>query len=347
MTVFTLMTALPPTKGHIEMVKFASNVARFNSSTVKVIVHTQSGEPYIYERFNSLHEASLLMENVTVLPFHQDTDENPDSPGFREYWRGVMLDFGFSGGDILVTSESYGNWLAEICGGVHMPFDPERSLFDCKATRIREENGLIKYFDHILPEFQHRLKSTITVFGTESVGKTTFSKELAVMAGGHWLYEYARPYLETVGNDITVDAMKNIWIGQKAAQESANQWKDKPFVIQDTDLFSTVGYWGLPHWRETLGEVPRELINDAITLKSDLYIILSSNIPFEEDALRYGGDARESDDQYWIDLCERYELDYVVIEESDPILRIGKGLLLTRGGLQSMQDSITYDRGGC
>lgn len=126
----------------------------------------------------------------------------------------------------------------------------------------------------------------------------------------------------------------------------ANEWRDRPFVIQDTDLFSTVGYWNLPHWADSLGEVPPGLIDDAKLWRSDLYIVLRSNIEFEADPLRYGGNVRESDDQYWIDLCVKYDLNYVVIDETDPIKRIGEGLMLMKNMLKESQDRLTYDRGG-
>ena len=65
---------------------------------------------------------------------------------------------------------------------------------------------------------------------------------------------------------------------------------------------------------------PKGLVTDATILKSDLYLITQSNIPFEQDPLRYGGDRRESKDEYWIGLCEGYDLNYRVVK---PITVIG------------------------
>ena len=67
--------------------------------------------------------------------------------------------------------------------------------------------------------------------------------------------------------------MTAIWYGQRALQEHASVISPSPYVIQDTDLFSTVGYWQFPHWQSRLGACPQRLIDDAIRLKSDLYII--------------------------------------------------------------------------
>jgi nicotinamide riboside kinase len=111
--------------------------------------------------------------------------------------------------------------------------------------------------------------------------------------------------------------MHDIWHGQYAVELNAYQHAtDKRFIIRDTDLFSTIGYWEQPHWESELGEVPDGLISQARTNKADLYIITSSNIPFEADPLRYGGDHRESPDEYWISVAEKYGLNYVVLTDT-------------------------------
>lgn len=158
----------------------------------------------------------------------------------------------------------------------------------------------------------------VTLFGAESTGKTTLSKALAERLGGEWREEFARGYLETTGLDVTRASMRAIWQGQKALQQTPGA----ELIIQDTDLFSTVGYWRLPHVEQRIGTCPDQLIRDAARLKSDLYVIARSNIPFAPDVLRYGGDKRESLDSYWINLCESYELPYTVLNASNSNARI-------------------------
>ncbi|MEO5948812.1 MAG: ATP-binding protein [Candidatus Saccharimonas sp.] len=156
---------------------------------------------------------------------------------------------------------------------------------------------------------------TITIFGAESTGKTTLSRELARLLDGEWVYEFARPYLETTHQDVTPESMQAIWLGQAGLQRNARK-SPRIYVVQDTDLFSTVGYWKLPHIQPVIGHCPQALINDAHSLRSDLYLIVQSNIPFESDVLRYGGNTRESTDEYWGDLCAQYSLPYVVLDAS-------------------------------
>jgi hypothetical protein len=49
---------------------------------------------------------------------------------------------------------------------------------------------------------------------------------------------------------------------------------------------------------------------------------MGANIPFEPDQLRYGGDKRETDDAFWIDLLNEFECNYRTITDSAYPLRL-------------------------
>lgn len=307
---FVLMTAMPPTKGHLALIDYAVAVADY----VTVIVNTQPEEPLWAERVQAIREYSVGTPNLTIEHIHQTLPQEPeDDPGFWDMWAGFLWSRGFQAGDYVVASEKYGVKLSQAVAGTFMPYDMDRRISRTKATWVRLSP--LSYFEDIAPSFQSVLRKRVTIFGAESVGKTTLAFELAEQYKVTTLPEWARPYLETVGSDITLWKMNKIWRGQRALQEVGDrQALDTPFIVQDTDLFSTVGYWDLMGERDGLGKVPPLLVEDALTHKSDLYLILNSNIPFEEDPLRYGGHQRESDDTYWIDLCRRYGLNYRYIE---------------------------------
>jgi HTH-type transcriptional repressor of NAD biosynthesis genes len=345
-TAFVLMTAMPPTIGHLHLIQFANELA----PRTRVLVTTQPSEPFANERWWAVREATEYMNRGDFIPhvviehFHKELEQDPSAPGFWETWDDIMWQQGFKSGDIVVSSEPYGQTLADRLGGIFMPYDPNRELYYTKATNIR--NDPKKYFADILPEFQRHLVSTVTFFGAESTGKTTLSDEVSRVYNGHWLFEWARPYLETVGNDITVESMTRIWKGQAAIQEHARTWPNKPYIIQDTDLFSTVGYWEQPHWADVLGERPEGLLKDAQAMKSDLYVITQSNIPFERDGLRYGIDKRESPDQYWIDLAEREGLNYIVLKSDSPTGRMAELINPMNELWKSKADALFFDRKG-
>lgn len=337
---YVLMTAMPPTKGHRNLIDFASRL----TSQVTVIVCTQPDEPYCYERIESISRAFSGDPSIEVAFLSEELPQDPETPGFWPMWDHIMRDYGFLPGDLVVTSEPYGKILADRLGGQFFPYDPNRQLYYTKATDIRE--NMVEYFHDILPEFQHNLRTRITVFGAESTGKTTLSHELAPMINGHWVFEYARPYLENVTKEINVDSMTGIWKGQLALQRHTLSMYDKPFVVHDTDLYSTIGYWEQPHWADTLGPVPLQLIENANHWKSDLYIITKSNIPFEEDPIRYGGDHRESGDDYWVNIAKKYDLPYILMDEEDLDSRLHRAATEANLIAREKAESIYYDRGG-
>lgn len=349
---YVLMTAMPPTKGHINLMEFASDLVTPLGGKTIVIVCTQPHEPWPSERYLAVVDAAARHSrwytkgDITVLWLNQTLEQNPDAPGFWDMWVKIMRDRGFKDGDFCVTSEPYGATMAKLLNGVFMPYDPKRELYYTKATAIRENPA--KYFADIAPEFQQHIRQTVTFFGAESTGKTTLSEEMSYRLNGHWLFEWARPYLETAENVITVDSMTAIWRGQAAIQKHGQRMLDKPWVVQDTDLFSTVGYWQFPHWQDTLGPVPDGLIKDAIDLKSDLYIITKSNIPFEKDPLRYKSDegVREGSDEYWIGVAEQYGLNYVVLESASFEARVREAWEVMEEHWDTIASKITYDRMG-
>lgn len=295
----------------MDLIRYAR---RLDVSGVDVVVCTQPDEPFTVERVTAIRDA-ILRERLTNVYVYHVSEEIPQEPEESEtFWqdwqRYLNRDTTIRQGDYIVSSEMYGVEAAKELGLVFMPYDLNRTVNYTKATLVRESPGM--YFEQILPEFRKHLQKRVTFFGAESVGKTTMARRMSACLGGTWLFEWARPYLEAVGPEVTVDAMKTIHQGQKALQLTGSDHGTE-FIFQDTDLFSTVGYWEM--WsKETM---PLQLLNDARNLKSDLYVILSSDIPFEADPLRYGGHERESSDQYWIDLCEREGLNYVYVTGTD------------------------------
>lgn len=334
---YVLMTAMPPTKGHQRLIEFAAQVG----STAEVVVCTQPGEPFVYERVEALQELAKRLGNVNVHHIHRTLPQEPEeATGFWDMWLDFLLLFGLQKTDYIVASERYGMKLAEISGATFIPYDLDRSVYYSKATDVR--NDPIHTFDSVLPEFQKNLRFRVTVFGAESCGKTTLSRYLARGLKSWFLPEWARPYLETVGPELTRDKMQNIWRGQTALQDSASSLLDSPFIIQDTDLFSTYGYWKM---HPELGETPSALFDGAKYRKSDLYIIAPSNIPFEPDVLRYGGDKREGSDEYWTGIAQEAGLNTYTLKTTTKYDRANESLTAIKAAYNA-KIQLKYDRIG-
>lgn len=304
MTTLVLMKGLPFTKGHEAMIRFAKIFGE-----VEVLMDHASDEPLIKERVGWVRDTFPLHRGVTVRQICVEPQSEDESPDFWNIWQTILDDYRHC--DYVVGSEPYCERIAQMIEAEYIPFDPDRALFDTKATRIREDAP--RFYPQMAHVAQKFFRTRVTVWGAESTGKTTLSKELAMRYSAPWVHEYARPYLTVKGPEITRESMEGIWYGQFATEQVAiDTPNDVPLIIQDTDLYSTIGYWEQPHWSH-LGPVPQGLIDNAESHKSDLYLITPSNIPFEADPLRYGGDHRESSDEYWISMAEKYNLNYIVL----------------------------------
>lgn len=311
-----LMTALVPTVGHKYLIDFAKNLAGFKGKT-HVILGVLSREPVPgLDRLEALVRTYLHDENVIIHYLDRDVPQDPsEHPDFWNLWRDIVREFvDVKPDDYFVASELYGMDMANVLGCKFIPCNRYRETVPVKGSQVRQD--LIGNFDFILPEFQKHIRKTVTVFGAESCGKTTMAKWLADDLHGHFIPEWAREYLETVGPEITDEKMRAIIHGQYAVQQTAqNDLYDKAFIFQDTDLFSTLGYYRL--WGGGTDEDIDLVTHYAKKTKSDLYIVMNDQIPFEADPLRYGGDKRESQTEFWIRLLEEFDCDYMVVANTD------------------------------
>lgn len=333
-----LMTAMPPTKGHAALIEFAQQFLEIaeRRPTLHVIVCGRTFEPMaIEDRVEALTEfVSSTWHGRTTL-IHAVIDDNaPQNPSesaseteFWQYWKnlaesvthGVPYDYVFA-------SEEYGIKLAEVLGAEFIPFDVDRELVEVKAQWFR--NNPLENFDMLLPKAVRFFQQEVIMFGAESVGKTTTSRVLAEDLFGHeqvtHTTEWARPYLEMTdlhGGGVTDQQMRVIAYGQNALDWAARD-QNKPVIIKDTDLLSTIGYYRIME-AERLGVDPLDVKSEPEFIKvmfelqrrynrHRLYVMLNSkNIPFTKDPLRYGGDKRESTDEFWIKLLEEYGCDYI------------------------------------
>lgn len=307
-----LMTALLPTVGHRDLIRYASCLA----DRVEVLLSYRIFEPIgLSIRMKSFQEEFKNDHNV-IFYVHSDDNapQNPeDSNVFWDYWKDTILSntclIPNIEKSVVVASEPYGKNVADSLNCDFMPYDLYRDINKVKSTKVRQ--NIVENFDQILPYARQQLKTTVTIFGAESCWKTTITKSLSKSCNGYFLFEWARPYLESLNNpDVTEKLMEDIHMGQKALQDHGYEYlNDKPFIFQDTDLLSTIGYY------QIMGmSVPDEIIKNFKETESEIYFVMSDNVPFVPDPLRYGGNVRESTTQFWIDLLEKYDCNYYLVD---------------------------------
>ena len=125
----------------------------------------------------------------------------------------------------------------------------------------------------------------VVLFGPESTGKTTLSRQLARHYNTVWAPEYAREYLQKKWNNERKTCENSdilpIAIGQMEIENRLAKKADK-VLICDTDLLETKVYS-----EEYYGGFVDPLLDDAAIANSyDLYFLTYIDTPWEEDDLR-------------------------------------------------------------
>ncbi|MFC5048001.1 AAA family ATPase [Aquimarina hainanensis] len=153
----------------------------------------------------------------------------------------------------------------------------------------------------------------IVLFGPESTGKTTLSKQLASHYEVAWVPEYAREYLQKkwdTSKEICAYAdLLPIAEGQMQLENEAVRRGGK-LVICDTDLLVTKVY------SEAYfdGKVADVLDKFAIENEYDLYLLTYIDTPWTPDDLRDKPHEREQMFLRFKEALEKYKRPYVVLK---------------------------------
>ena len=155
----------------------------------------------------------------------------------------------------------------------------------------------------------------IVLFGPESSGKTTLSRNLAKHYNCSWIPEYAREYLQDKWDReqkiCEPDDLLPIAAGQMQLENKATQEAEK-LLICDTDLLETKVY-GEAYYNRWC---PPELEYFALKNTYDLYFLTYIDIPWEADDLRDRPEEREEMFLQFKEALVNYSRPFVLLKGS-------------------------------
>ena len=184
----------------------------------------------------------------------------------------------------------------------------------------------------------------VVLFGPESTGKTTLSRQLARHYNTVWAPEYAREYLQDKWNNERKTCEESdlipIAIGQMDFENSLAKKADK-LLICDTDLLETKVYS-----EEYYGGFVDPLLDEyAIKNTYDIYFLTYIDTHWEEDDLRDRPEQREEMFNAFKNALEKYNRPYVLLK-GDKETRLKKAtqvidaLIAKKENLYSYSDSL-------
>ena len=153
----------------------------------------------------------------------------------------------------------------------------------------------------------------VVLFGPESTGKTTISRQLARYYSSVWVPEYAREYLQDIWNNerrtCEPKDLLPIAIGQMKLENDLAKKTDS-VLICDTDLLETKVY-SEAYYSGTCDAI---LNKYAIENTYDIYFLTYIDVPWEADDLRDKPNERERMFKAFENTLIKYKRPYVVLK---------------------------------
>lgn len=202
---------------------------------------------------------------------------------------------------IVVTSEPYGDLVANYMGITHIPFDIEKDQYPVSATEIRA--NLPATWQYLPDSVKASLVTKVVLLGTESTGKTTLTGRLAAHFNCSAVMEAGRDIISD-SNDFELDDLYMI------AKEHARRIDQQaigasPLVIIDTDLYITLSYGEYAFG--TALDIDQTVFKSN---KADLYLYLNNDVPYFQDGTRLAKEERDLLDLSHRRILEKYGVVY-------------------------------------
>ena len=147
----------------------------------------------------------------------------------------------------------------------------------------------------------------IAVVGPESTGKSTMSAYLANHYNTVWVPEYARAYCEKLTTTPTWQDEINMFYGQLALEQGLLLQANRLLICDTT--FITVKIWS----DYTFGRSPQEVLDELPRHPYHLYLLLSIDLPWQEDPLRDFPHMRAHFMNVWHRELDALNANYVLI----------------------------------
>lgn len=203
--------------------------------------------------------------------------------------------------ELVITSEPYGDYVAEAMGIAHRWFDHERNVQPISASRIRHD---MRGHWNFLPEpVRLYFQRSISICGTESTGKTCLANHLAQVFSAGVVSEVGRELIAD-SSHFSLDDLYRVAEGH--AQAIANTQKNSSqLLILDTDVYITQSYARFAFDRQL------ELNTDIYSLnRTDLRLYLNAEAPYIQDGTRLPEHDRNRLDYYHRQTLDLFRQDY-------------------------------------
>jgi HTH-type transcriptional regulator, transcriptional repressor of NAD biosynthesis genes len=283
-TGFVLGKFLPPHEGHKYLIDFARNYV----DKLFVIVGTRKTDI-----IDGKLRMAWMREMFPDVKLIRVSDRNPEEshPRYWQIWENTLRKALPYIPDYFFASEDYGFKLAKILGCEYVPVNHTRNLVPISATKIR--NNPIKYWKYLPSVVRPYYLKRICIYGPESTGKSTLTRNLAKYFKTVYCEEYARPLLDFTNGKFDYSDITRIARGHTASEKALASHANKVLFI-DTDLVLTSVLSKM-----FFKKCPRWVYENADKNNYDLYLVTNIDVPWVGDNQRFFPNKRK----WYFDLC--------------------------------------------
>lgn len=295
----------PPHLGH----QYLFDFARHYVDELVIIVETERDQSIPGDlRYEWVREL-CPQSGVTVLHL---TDENPQDPSehpdFWNIWKHSLQRLLPWQPDFLFASENYGWKLSKVLNTTFVPVDIGRGVIPVSGTEIR--NNPIKFWEYLTRPARSFFAKRVCIFGPESTGKSTLTKNLAEHFRTCFVPEYARTHLEPRNGDVHPADMEMIARGQMASEDALVRNANR-LLFCDTDLLTTC------IWSQWLFKSCAAWIQEEASKRSyDMYLVTDVDVPWVQDTVRYLPTERRSFLDRCIETLEQHNRPWTLLSGS-------------------------------
>lgn len=278
-TGFVLGKFCPLHKGHMFLIDTAlSHVDQLYIVVDNIMDDVIAVEKRIQWVKKEYPEAIVLTQSH---PLPQDPSETPE---FWNIWKETLCALLPESIDVVFASETYGERLAKELNAEFFMVDYERQQVPISATSIRAD--IVRNWQYLSDSAKADLMTTICIFGPESTGKSTLTKQLATYFGSPYVDEYAETVIRSKQGDISFEDMEIIVRGHHENIQSAMAVLP-PILFIDTDAITS------KIWSNELFGKESPVIEDYIARQNfSHYLLLDVDLPWQDDIHRYRPDNR-------------------------------------------------------
>lgn len=305
--------------GHVALINFALKYCTHLDVLVccsnKEAITSKVRADWIREEFSGIAAINIIEFNYDelLLPNTSISDKDVSRIWAAEFKK-ILPD-----ASLLVTSEPYGDYVAEYMHISHISFDSGRQREAISASLIRQD--ILDYWDYLPDSVKRYFQKIVVISGTESTGKTELANFLSSVFKSALVEEAGRA-LAPNSNMFSIDDLHKT-ASQHALSIQAAKKSLLPLVVVDTDIYITQSYANFV-FGETL-----DIAQDIYEInKPHVRIFLDASVPFVQDGTRLDENDRNKLDFYHRETLNQYGQFFTEISGADWDARRRESLIL-------------------